>query len=224
MTLNELPFDPQGIDKKSEDAAIIREVLEMRKETEALFAEEKYTEALRRTVDALRRIREASDYTHREFRALLVGLLFDLSEIHFMLKDYKQSEKELDTLFKVLGNLIKEDSERFGKYHLLAMDLSTRILRSRRKTLELLAKQQINTGMLYDKVNSGVAAATDKLVESLRKAAEMMASTGDYHTAVKFYAEAIKIAKKRAGKVTRREVRMTVEMAAVMMRLSLIHI
>ena len=212
MTLNELPFDPQGIDKKSEDAAIIREVLEMRKETEALFAEEKYTEALRRTVDALRRIREASDYTHREFRALLVGLLFDLSEIHFMLKDYKQSEKELDTLFKVLGNLIKEDSERFGKYHLLAMDLSTRILRSRRKTLELLAKQQINTGMLYDKVNSGVAAATDKLVESLRKAAEMMASTG------KFYAEAIKIAKKRAGKVTRREVRMTVEMAAVMMR------
>ena len=213
MTLNELPFDPQGIDKKSEDAAIIREVLEMRKETEALFAEEKYTEALRRTVDALRRIREASDYTHREFRALLVGLLFDLSEIHFMLKDYKQSEKELDTLFKVLGNLIKEDSERFGKYHLLAMDLSTRILRSRRKTLELLAKQQINTGMLYDKVNSGVAAATDKLVESLRKAAEMMASTGDYHTAVKFYAEAIKIAKKRAGKVTRREV-----MAAVMMR------
>ena len=132
--------------------------------------------------------------------------------------DYKQSEKELDTLFKVLGNLIKEDSERFGKYHLLAMDLSTRILRSRRKTLELLAKQQINTGMLYDKVNSGVAAATDKLVESLRKAAEMMASTGDYHTAVKFYAEAIKIAKKRAGKVTRREVRMTVEMAAVMMR------
>lgn len=218
MTLNELPFDPQGIDKKSEDAAIIREVLEMRKETESLFAEEKYTEALRRTVDALRRIREASDYTHREFRALLVGLLFDLSEIHFMLKDYKQSEKELDTLFKVLGNLIKEDSERFGKYHLLAMDLSTRILRSRRKTLELLAKQQINTGMLYDKVNSGVAAATDKLVESLRKAAEMMASTGDYHTAVKFYAEAIKIAKKRAGKVTRREVRMTVEMAAVMMR------
>ena len=39
------------------------------------------------------RIREASDYTHRGSVLLLVGLLFDLSEIHFMLKDYKQSEE-----------------------------------------------------------------------------------------------------------------------------------
>lgn len=198
MNLTELPIDFKKIDKKSDDAAIIREVLEGRKETEALYAEEKYTEALRHTVEGLRRLREVSDFTHREFRALLMGLLFDLSEIHYALKDYKQSEKELDVLFKVLENLIKEDAERFGKYHVLAMELSTRILRSRRKTLDLLARQQINTGLLYDKVNAGVTAATDKLVESLRKAADMMVSTGDYRSAVKFYAEAIKIAKKRA--------------------------
>lgn len=117
----------------------------------------------------------------------------------------------------MLDQLLKEDAERFGEYHVLAMELSTRILRSRKKTLDLLAKQQINTGVLYEKVNAGVAAATDKLVESLRKGAEMMAQTGDYRGAVRFYMEAIKLAKKRSGRVTRREVKMTIEMARVMM-------
>ena len=46
----------------------------------------------------------------------------------------------------------------------------------------------------------------------------MMASTGDYKGAVKFYMEAIKLSKKRAGRVTRREVAMTIEVARLLMR------
>lgn len=218
MTFKELPLRASELDPKSADTAIINEAVAIRNKAVALYEEEKYTDALRDVVEALRKLREADDYSHREFKAVLIGILFDLSEVHFALKDYKQSEKDLDMLFKVIEPLLKEDPERFGHLHVLAMELSTRILRSRRKTLELLAKQQINNGILYDKVNAGVGAATDKLVESLRKSAEMLASAGDYHAAVKFYAEAIKLAKKRAGKVTRREVKMTVDMAAVMMR------
>lgn len=199
------------------DKSVLQAALDLHMESQAKYEEEKYEEALSRVVDALRTLKEFSDFTHTELRATLSLLLFDLSEIHFALKDYKQSEKELEMLFKVLEPLSKEDPERFGQYHVLAMDLSTRILRSRKKTLELLAKQQINTGVLYEKVNAGVAAATDKLVESLRKGAEMMAQTGDYRGAVRFYMEAIKLAKKRTGRVTRREVRMTVDMAKVMM-------
>lgn len=36
---------------------------------------------------------------------------------------------------------------------------------------------------------------------------------------MKFYAEAIKYSKKRSGRVTRREIKMTIEMAEIMMRL-----
>lgn len=121
-------------------------------------------------------------------------------------------------IFKLLERLVKDDMERFGRFHVMGMELSTRILRSRKKTLELLARQQIHTGQLYEKVNAGVSAATDKLVESLRMGAEMLASTGDYNGAVKFYMEAIKLSKKRTGRVTRREVAMTIEMARLMMR------
>lgn len=216
MTLTELPVRLENLTDKA-DREVMEEALALRAESEKLFAEEKYEESLQKTVDALRRLRDFSSYHHAEFRAMLASLLFDLSEIHFALKDFKQSEKELEMLFKVLENMLRDDSGRFGPLHVLAMELSTRILRSRKKTLDLLAKQQLNTGILYEKVNAGVAAATDKLVESLRKTAEMLASTGDYRAAVRFYMEAIRLAKKRAGKVTRREVRLTIDMARVMM-------
>lgn len=217
MTIKELKFKLKELPKLEADREAFKTAMDLRREALALYTEEKYDEALSKVVDALRQLRDFSDFSHKEFRAFLAVLLFDLSEIHFALKDYKQSEKELEVLFKVLEQLLKEDADRFGEMHVLAMELSTRILRSRKKTLDLLAKQQINTGVLYEKVNAGVAAATDKLVESLRKGAEMMAQTGDYRGAVRFYMEAIKLAKKRTGRIARREVRMTIDMARAMM-------
>lgn len=217
MTLKEIAILAENMPKDPHDREVVESALKLREEAFKLFGEEKYEQALEKVVEALRKLREFSDFADKEFRTVLVTLLFDISEIHFVLKDYKQSEKELEALFKVLEQLLKDDADRFGAFHVLAMELSTRILRSRKKTLDLLAKQQINTGVLYEKVNAGVATATDKLIESLRKGAEMMAQTGDYRGAVRFYMEAIKLAKKRTGRVGRREVRMTVDMSKVMM-------
>lgn len=220
MKFIEISVDLKNIDPKSKDYEVADAVITCRKTAEEMAAENRYMDAMERIVEGLRALRGFSDYSGREFRSLLIALLFDLSEIHFELKDYKQSEKELETLFKVLEGLVKEDAERFGSYHVMAMELSTRILRSRKKTLDLLVKQQQNAGVLYDKVNSGVSAATDRLIESLRNVGELLAATGDYRAALKFYSEAIKLSKKRAGKVTRREIKMSIEMAKVMMRLS----
>lgn len=219
MTPVEIPLITDSFDRKSADMRIINDALAARKTAHEMMDADRNIDALERTVDALRTLREFSDFDNIEFRALLMGLIFDLAEVHYALKDYRQSEKELDWLFKVLDNLIKIDSERFGKYHILAMELSTRILRSRRKAMDLLVKHQITAGALYDKVNSGVAAATDKLVDSLRNVGQLLASSGDYKAALKFYAEAIKFSKKRAGKVTRKEIKMTIEMAEIMMRM-----
>nr|QIM10856.1 hypothetical protein Muribac1_0650 [uncultured Muribaculaceae bacterium] len=219
MTPIQIPLMLEKYDANSREAAILKDVIACRQNAEQLLSEERYMDAMERTVAALRNLREFPDYDDVEFRAVLVGLLFDLSEIHFALKNYKQSEKELDTLFKVLDNLIKHDETRFGKFHILAMELSTRILRSRKKALDLLVKQQITTGALYEKVNSGVVAATDKLVDSLRNVGQLLASTGDLKAALKFYAEAIKYSKKRTGRVTRKEIKMTLEMAEIMMRI-----
>lgn len=219
MTHIKIPLNLDKFKKNAPEILILQEAQQCREDAEKLMAEQRAMDAMQRTVEALRVMREFPDYSNVEFRALLVALLFDLAEIHFTIKDYKQSEKELDTLFRVLDNLVKIDEERFGKFHILAMELSTRILRSRKKALDLLVKQQINAGALYDKVNSGIVAATDKLVDSLRNVGQLLASTGDLKGALKFYAEAIKFSKKRTGRVTRKEIKMTIEMAEIMMRL-----
>lgn len=132
-----------------------------------LLEAERYMEALERTIAALQRLREFPDHGNDEFRAILVALLFDLAEIHFMLKDYKRSEKELDVLFKALDPLVSKNPDRFGRLHILAMELSTRIIRSRKKTIEMLARQQIHVDELNEKVNSGIINATERLVDSL---------------------------------------------------------
>lgn len=216
----ELPLNLESLNINAEETEALKNALFYREEAGNYIKEEKYLEAMERTVAALRKMREFNDYENLEFKALLVSLLFDLAEIHYSLKNFKQSEKELDLLFKVLDNLVKTDEDRFGKFHILAMELSTRILRSRKKALELLVKEQINTEKLYEKVNAGVAAATDKLVDALRSVGELLASTGDLKEALKFYAEAIKYSKKRTGRVTAKEIKMTIEMAEIMMRMN----
>lgn len=218
MSQINLALNLDTLELTEEDTGTLKEVISIRGEAGKFINEGKYLEAMERTVSALRKMREFPDYQNPEFRLIFVALLFDLAGIHFALKNYKQSEKEVDMLFKVLDNLVKNDEERFGQYHILAMELSTRILRSRKKSMDLLVKQQITTGSLYEKVNAGVANATDKLVDSLRATAELLAATGDVRGALKFYAEAIKYSKKRSGRVTKKEVKMSVEMAEVMMR------
>lgn len=219
MTQIELTLNLDSPQLTPESVNILKSALEARAQADEFIRLDKYLEAMERTVAALKTLRDFHDYHDPEFRMLLVALLFDLAEIHYSLKNYKQSEKEVEILFKVLDNLVKEDETRFAQYHILAMELSTRILRSRKKAMDLLVKQQITTGSLYEKVNAGIAAATEKLVDSLCATAQLLAATGDIRGALKFYAEAIKFSKKRTGRVTRKEVKMTVDMAEVMMRL-----
>lgn len=219
MTQLEIPLKSDAFKKGSVEQNVIDEALSCRATAGVLVQEERYRDALERTIEALRTLREFPDFDNVEFRAVFASLLFDLAEIYYDLKDYKQSEHNLEILFRVLDRLIKEDSERFGKFHILAMELSTRILRSRKKTIDMLVKQQMTSAALYEKVNSGVVAATDKLVDSMRKEAQLLTATGEYKSALKFYAEAIKYSKRRTGKVTRKEVKMTIEMAEIMLRI-----
>ena len=219
MTEYEIPLRLETLTAGSAEHNIISEALASRATTLVFAKEERYRDALERTIEAMRALREYPDFDNIEFRAVFASLLFDLAEIYYDLKDYKQSEHVLEILFRVLDKLIAVDKERFGEFHILAMDLSTRILRSRKKTFDMLVKQQMTSAMLYDKVNSGVVAATDKLVDSLRKEAQLQTAAGDYKVALKFYAEAIKYSKRRTGKVTRKEIKMTIEMAEIMIRI-----
>lgn len=208
----------EAFGKDSLEAEVLANVVATRLEISRLLEEEKYMEALERTISALQRLKDFPDHDNEEFKAILVALIFDLAEIHFELKDYKRSEKELDALFKVLDPMLAKNPDRFGRLHILAMELSTRIIRSKKKTIDMLARQQLHADALTEKVNAGIISATERLVDSLCNVGRLLASSGDYREAMKFFSEAIRISKKRTGKVNKKEIKMTVEMAEVMIR------
>lgn len=207
----------EGFKKDSPEAEILANVASTRLQISHLLADEKYMAALELCIVALQNLKDFPDHNNEEFSAALVALIFDLAEIHFVLKDYKRSEKELEALFKVLDPLLSKNSERFGRLHILAMELSTRILRSRKKTLEMLERQRLNADALTEKVNSGIVSATERLVDSLCNVARLLSSSGDYREAMKFFSEAIRMSKKRSGRVNKKEIRMTIEMTRVML-------
>ncbi|MDE6511555.1 MAG: hypothetical protein K2L00_05630 [Muribaculaceae bacterium] len=208
----------EAFGKDSAEAEVLANVVATRLEISRLIEAEKYMEALERTISALQRLKDFPDHENEEFKAILVALIFDLAEIHYELKDFKRSEKELDALFKVLDPLVIKNPDRFGRLNILAMELSTRILRSKKKTIDMLARQQINVDALTEKVNSGISSATDRLVDSLCNVGRLLASSGDYREAMKFFYVAIRSSKKRTGKVNKKEIKMTVEMAEIMIR------
>ncbi|MBD5295074.1 MAG: hypothetical protein HDS25_01985 [Bacteroides sp.] len=218
MNQIQLPLDLSAFNKKSEEYKILSNAEKNRATIAALLSEERYLDAMERTVSTMRELRDFPDIENIEFRTIFSAILFDLAEIHYNLKDYHRSEKELDTLFKLLSRLVKEDQDRYGEFHILAMELAARIIRSRKKALDLLNKQKETAEALYEKVNSGVANATDRLAEALRKVGELLAAAGDTREALKFYSEAIKFSKKRSGRVGRKEIKMTIEMAEIMSR------
>ena len=208
----------EAFGKDSLEAEVLANVVAARLEISRLIEAEKYMEALERTIGALQRLKDFPNHDDEEFKALLVALIFDLAEIHYELKDFKRSEKELDALFKVLDPLVAKNPDRFGRLNILAMELSTRILRSKKKTIDMLARQQLNVDALTEKVNAGISNATDRLVDSLCNVGRLLASSGDYREAMKFFSEAIRISKKRTGKVNKKEIKMTAEMAEIMIR------
>lgn len=208
----------EAFGKDSPEAEVLANVVAARLEISRLLEAEKYMEALDRTISALQRLKDFKAHDNEEFKALLVALIFDLAEIHYELKDFKRSEKELDALFKLLDPLVTKNPERFGRLHILAIELSTRIMRSKKKTIDMLARQQLHVDALTEKVNSGIINATEKLVDSLCNVGRLLASSGDYREAMKFFSEAIRISKKRTGRVNRKEIKMTVEMAEIMNR------
>ncbi len=208
----------EAFGKDSAEAEVLANVVAARLEISRLIEAEKYMEAMERTISALQRLKDFNDHENQEFKALLVALIFDLAEIHFELKDFKRSEKELEALFKLLDPLVVKNPDRFGRLHILAMELSTRILRSKKKTIDMLARQQLHADALTEKVNSGIISATERLVDSLCNVGRLLASSGDYREAMKFFSEAIRISKKRTGRVNRKEIKMTIEMAEIMIR------
>ena len=182
MSPLEINIELKKIDKKNCDRAIIEESLASRKTAHELLQESRNTDALERVISSLRTLRDFSDFDNVEFRALLMGLLFDLAEIHFALKDYKQSEKDngIAALKKKYQGYVTEDGEEKGGASTLISRAKSEVSVPKRKGSP---KTDPDTGELVWKVDEDrfyTDPKTGKTVERRQKSTQMAETKDPY--------------------------------------------
>lgn len=131
------------------------------------------------------------------FMAILASLLFDLAQVHASRGELKQAEREIEKSAKILERVARTDAERYGPGHIMALDASTGIYRSRVKQANLLAHYQVATSTYMELVNAGgddesIRVATGNLIDSLVTQGTTLMQMGRQREAVGYFTRALK--------------------------------
>lgn len=157
-----------------------------------LVEDEKIDMAMNVAAEALTLLAQNARRKDEDFMSLLAMLLYDLAQIHCAKKEYKQAEREIAKSMKLLERLSKIKPQRYGSAHIMALNASTLIYRSRVDQANLLAHYQVATSTYLAEVNSGILDATTRLITSLENEGNTLSQMNRYREAIHFYTRALK--------------------------------
>lgn len=126
------------------------------------------------------------------FLLVLASLLYDVAFLHAQSNEFKQAERELEKSLRIFERLAKVNPERYGPAHIMALNASTSVYRSRVKQANLLAHYQVATSTYLQMVNSGIENSMQKLIESLHTEGQTLADMGRHREAVQYFTRALK--------------------------------
>ena len=151
------------------------------------------------------------------FLQVLGALLYDLSFLHIVRKEYKAAERTLEKSMRVFERLAKMNPDRYGSAHIMALNASTSVYRSRVKQVNLLAHFQVATSTYLEMVNSGIHDAMDRLIESLANEGEMLMQLGKYRDAVQYYSRALKYLSKLSPEFSERHLKLSIKLSEALL-------
>lgn len=157
-----------------------------------LVEDEKIDLAMNVAAEALTLLAQNARRKDEDFMSLLAMLLYDLAQIHCVKKEFKQAEREIAKSMKLLERLSKIKPQRYGSAHIMALNASTSIYRSRVDQANLLAHYQVATSTYLAEVNSGILDATTRLITSLENEGNTLSQMNRYREAIHFYTRALK--------------------------------
>ena len=153
------------------------------------------------------------------FLEILAALLYDIAYIHVGGNEFKQAERELEKSLKIFERLAKTDPNRYGSAHIMALNASTSVYRSRVKQAELLAHYQAATSTYLQMVNEGIGDATSRLIESLLTEGRTLADMGRHREAVQYFSRALKYSTKLSPDFTREQLVMSIDLGESMLQI-----
>lgn len=132
------------------------------------------------------------------FLSVLACLLFDLAQAQSARGEFKGAEREAEKTVKILERLARNDANRYGPAHIMAMDASAGIYRSSIKQANILAHAQVATATYLEMMKSSaddaaMRTATDGLIDSLATQGTTLFRMGKAKQAVGFYTRALKL-------------------------------
>lgn len=132
------------------------------------------------------------------FMECLGCLLYDLAQAHAARGELKSAEREIEKAVKVLDRLARNDANRYGPAHIMAMDASAGIYRSAVKQANILAHVQVATATYLEMMKAGgddaaMRTATDGLIDSLATQGTTLMQMGKPRQAVAFFTRALKL-------------------------------
>ncbi len=118
---------------------------------------------------------------------------------------------------RVFERLAKMNPDRYGSAHIMALNASTSVYRSRVKQVNLLAHFQVATSTYLEMVNSGIHDAMDRLIESLANEGEMLMQLGKYRDAVQYYSRALKYLSKLSPEFSERHLKLSIKLSEALL-------
>lgn len=154
------------------------------------------------------------------FLAILASLLYDIAYIHSERGHFKQAERELEKSMKLFERLAKSSPERYGSAHIMALNASTNVYRSRVKQVNLLAHNQVATSTYLEMLNAGIEGAADRLIDSLTSEGRTLAQMGRYREAVQYFSRALKYLTKIEPEFTLRQLQLSIDLGEALLNVN----
>ena len=126
------------------------------------------------------------------FLSVLAALLYDISFIPASRDENKQAEREIEKSMKLFERLARQNPDRYGAAHLLALNASTTVYKSRVKQANTLAHYQAATSTYLQMLNEGTEDAGMRLIESLATEGRTLVKMNRQREAVQYFTRALK--------------------------------
>lgn len=177
-------------------------------------------EAMRTAAAAMTLLAQEPRRRDEPFLQVLAALLYDISLLHADGGEYRQAERELEKCNKIYERLARQNPDRYGAAHLMALNAATTVYRSRVRQAELLAHYQAATTLYLQMMSDGVEDAATRLIDSLATQGKTLAEMGRHREAVQYYTRALKYLTKLNPDTTPRQVELSVELGESMLKVA----
>lgn len=151
------------------------------------------------------------------FIAMLAATLYDIALIHNSRDEHKQAERAIEKSMKLFERLARVNPTRYGTPHLLALNASTNIYKSRIRQTKILAEHQAAAGTYLRMIDEGIEDAGLRFVESLTAEGRTLAKMNRQREAVQYFTRALKYLTKISPDFSRQHLELSIDLGEALL-------